>query len=200
MPGRKQHPGAVNIMVRLILIRHGETDANLQRRYSGHLDVPLNTRGQHQAKALADRLHPRPIDCIYSSDLIRARQTAEILGKATSIGVRLDPRLREIHLGEWEGSRFEDIRASQAETWKRRLENPLGVHPPGGETMASFRMRVLEVLGDILRLHADQLVAIVTHGLVLSVIKLHHLGLPIEAIWEQIPENAKEELITIKAL
>ncbi|MGD2251642.1 MAG: histidine phosphatase family protein [Anaerolineales bacterium] len=187
-------------MVRLILIRHGETDSNLERRYTGYLDVPLNARGKRQAKALADRLQPRPIDWIYSSDLIRARQTAEILGMATGTEVRLDRRLREIHLGEWEGSRFDDIRASQPETWKRRLENPLEVHPPGGEDMASFRKRVLEALDDILRLHADQLVAIVTHGLVLSVIKLHHLGLPIEAIWDQIPENAKEELITIQAL
>jgi alpha-ribazole phosphatase len=200
MPGRKQHPGAATIMVRLILIRHGETNANLGRRYTGHLDVPLNTRGQLQAKALADRLQPRPIDWIYSSDLMRARQTAEILRKATGLEVHLDRRLREIHLGEWEGSLFEDIRVSQPETWKRRLENPMEVHPPGGETMASFRRRVLEALEDILRLHADQLVAIVSHGLVLSVIKIHHLGLPIEAIWDQIPENAKEELITIQSL
>lgn len=99
-------------MTRLILVRHGETDWNVEGRYQGHSDVPLNARGRAQAARLAEALRGSDIRAIYSSDLARARETAEALAHATRLAVQHDPRLREIDQGDWEGMLFLEIHLS----------------------------------------------------------------------------------------
>lgn len=187
-------------MTRVILIRHGETDWNTAGRWQGQEDVPLNARGQEQARELVDELRDYPIDAVYSSDLGRARQTAEPLAQAAGLMVIPDARLREIHQGEWQGRLFEEIQAQFATVLQGRREDPLNMAPPGGETVAQAQARVLAALKDILRRHPQGTVAIVSHGFVLGLLRAHLLGEPVQMAWERIPENGGWEVVEVDGL
>ena len=187
-------------MTELLLIRHGETDWNVEGRYQGQSDVPLNDRGHAQAARLAAQLKGTQIDAIYSSDLKRAKGTAEILAEAIDSPLVLDRRLREIHQGLWEGMLFQDIQQKYAEAFERRKEDPLKVAPPEGETVGQLRSRVLAALSDILREHPEGRVAVVSHGLSLALIRVELLDIPIEQVWDHIPPNAEPETITAEGL
>ena len=184
-------------MTRLILIRHGETDWNVEGRWQGHADVPLNARGRAQAEEMASSLEGREIAAIYSSDLERACETAEALARLTGQPIRLDTRLREIHQGEWQGLLVTEIEARYAQAFRNRRADPLNVAPPGGETALEVRARILAAVRDILRAHPDESVAIVSHGFALAVILAHFRGLPIDRVWDLVPENG--EIIEIEA-
>ena len=90
-------------MTTLLLVRHGETDWNAEGRLQGHTDRPLTDYGRRQAQQLAEELEREEIDAIYSSDLARARETAQIVGERLALPVELDPELREKDWGTWEG-------------------------------------------------------------------------------------------------
>jgi broad specificity phosphatase PhoE len=184
----------------LLLVRHGETDWNLEGRYSGHSEVPLNERGRAQARQLAEVLRNEPLAAVFSSDLARAVETARPLAEATRTPLRLDPRLREIDQGEWEGMLFEEIRSRFQQAWERRQQLPLEVSAPGGETVGQLQARVLEALGDILAAYPDQAVAVVSHGLALAIIRVHLEGGPIQSVWEAIPPNAEAVRIEVREL
>src|SRR5438876_6692501 len=94
---------SLNGVTTLILARHGETDWNRDGRFQGHADPPLNDRGREQARSLADALADQPIEAIYSSDLRRAHETAQIVAQRQGLEVLVDPDLRERDVGEWSG-------------------------------------------------------------------------------------------------
>ncbi len=185
-------------MTELLLIRHGQTDWNLEGRYTGQTDVPLNAKGISQAKTLARRLANEPLEAIYTSDLSRARQTAELLAQATMAPLVVDRRLREIDQGQWEGLLFDEIRSRFHEAWKRRVNHPLEVAPPGGETVGDIRRRVLEALEEILHAHPLDTVAIVAHGLALAIIKVHLNQQAIQTVWDHIPDNVEPERLLVE--
>jgi len=145
----------------LLLARHGETDWNRDHRWQGHTGPRLNERGRRQARELAGQLDR--IDAIYSSDTIRARETAEIVGAELGLGVTTDPRLREVDFGEWEGLTRQEIdeRFAGAFTRWRAFEQ---AEPGGGESDATMAERVLRALTDIAHEHADGRVLVVTSG------------------------------------
>ncbi len=182
-------------MTRLVLVRHGETDWNREGRYTGQSDIPLNDVGVAQARRLAKRLRDESLDALYSSDLARAAMTARIVSEVAGVEVQQDRRLREINQGDWEGLPFSEIRLRYHGLFEQRKKDPHSVAPPGGETVGEVRTRVLDALEDILRAHPLGPVAIVSHGLPLAIIKAHFQGLPIEAIWDHIPENAAPFMI-----
>jgi len=145
----------------LLLVRHGETDWNAERRWQGHADVPLNERGREQARALADSLARTEIDAIYSSDLSRARHTAEAVGARLDIPVVVDPALREIDVGPIEGLTAEESKAFDG--WQ-------------GEPKDAHAARILDALHRIAARHPGGRVLVVTHGG--SMRRVHeHLGL-----------------------
>jgi broad specificity phosphatase PhoE len=185
-------------MTELILIRHGETDWNIEGRYQGQSDVPLNSRGIEQAEQLAHQLRLEALDAIYSSDLIRAQQTAELLNRINGAPLFFDTRLREIDQGEWEGMLFDDIRIRYKKAFEDRLRDPLQVAPPGGETVGEVRERVLAAINDIIAQYPNGLVAIVSHGLSLAIIKVYYNHLAIESVWDHIPDNAHPEWIIVE--
>ncbi len=183
-------------MTHLYLIRHGETDWNIEGRWQGQADVPLNARGLQQAAQAAQSLAAAGLSAIYSSDLLRARQTADALAQAAGVPVTLDHRLREIHQGEWQGQLVTEIRARYAQAYQRRLEDPLSFSPPGGETARQVQGRVVQATHDILRKHPCQHVAIVSHGFALAVVWVYYKNLPFESVWQLIQSNAEiRELI-----
>jgi len=180
-------------MTELLLIRHGAADWNRDRRWQGQRDVPLNDDGLAQARRAAESLRGVPLDAVYSSDLARARQTAEAVAAVTGAPLRLDRRLREIGLGRWEGMSFDEIRERDGPALDRFRADPLGTRAPDGESVPEVRQRVLAALADIRRAHPDGRVAIVSHGLALAVLRVHLLGIPLEDVWQHEPDNARVE-------
>lgn len=169
----------------------------MEGRYQGQADPPLNDRGRAQARQVAEGLQEQGLEALYASDLRRAAETAEAISRATGLAVRYDPRLREIHQGEWQGLLVTEIERRYPDLFRRWQEAPLTVTLPGGESIAQMRERVLAAVEDIARQHPDQRVAIVAHKLPIAVIKCHYQGIPLERIWELIPPNAKWEVLGV---
>ena len=174
-------------MTSLILIRHGETDWNVEGRWQGQIDIPLNQKGRIQAEETARNLSDVPISAIYSSDLSRAFETARPLADWKGLPIQTDPRLREIHQGVWQGMLVKDIQARYAERFEQRADNPLSVSPPGGETVLQVNGRVLSIISEIVQRHPQETIAIVSHGFVIALLQVHFENEPIEKVWQKIP-------------
>jgi broad specificity phosphatase PhoE len=178
-------------MTRLLLIRHGETDWNVEGRWQGQIDVPLNARGRQHASQIADELVGEDIQAIYASDLSRALETAQPLASRLGLPVRTDARLREINQGEWQGLLVTEIQARYAELFRLRKDNPRTVAPPGGETVSQVQERVEQALNDILQRHPGETMAIVAHGFVIAVLRVRLENKPIDEVWDLIPESGE---------
>jgi probable phosphoglycerate mutase len=149
-------------MTTLLLARHGETDWNSERRWQGHADRPLNDAGRAQAGELAGSLDGAPLAAIYSSDLARARETAEIVGARLGLRVVLDPGLREVDVGDWSGVRHDEIAERFPEGFARWQD---GLHGwEGGESYEEMRERAVATLLRIAAAHRDETVLVVAHG------------------------------------
>jgi broad specificity phosphatase PhoE len=148
----------------LFLARHGQTDDNVEPiRVQGFTDTPLNDTGRRQAAELAERVAPMGFVSMWSSDLERARETAEIVGDRIGLSVRLDPRLREANRGEWEGRRFIDIEREEPERYAAWRGAPAEFRFPGGESLRDQLDRVVATLSDVRR--SGELPALVVcHG------------------------------------
>ena len=149
-------------MTEFLLVRHGETDWNVERRFQGHADPGLNEVGRAQARALADELAGAGLDAIYTSDLARARETAEIVAART--GVRVVPlaELREIDVGEWEGLTWPEIEERFPDGVRRWHEAGHGW--TSGETHEQLERRVLQALRSIASDHPKARLLVVGHG------------------------------------
>jgi broad specificity phosphatase PhoE len=148
----------------LFLARHGETDDNREPiRVQGFTDTPLNDTGRRQAAELAERVAPMGFDSLWSSDLSRAQETAEIVGVRIGLSVRLDSRLREANRGQWEGRRFVDIEREEPKRYAAWRGSPATFRFPGGESLQDQLERVTASLADVRR--TGQLPALVVcHG------------------------------------
>lgn len=168
-------------MTQLILIRHGETLWNTERRMQGQLDSPLTERGLWQAQQLGIRLKKQEFAALYSSDLPRAARTAEQIAVVTGHDILSDERLRERHFGLFEGLTQAEMQALDLEAYERFMSRDPQYAVPGGESPAAFFVRCRAALEDIARRHADETVAVVTHGLVLDSAYRAATGLPLDA-------------------
>ena len=167
-------------MTELILIRHGETDWNRELRFQGQIDVPLNAVGHEQARRLGLRLAGESLYPIASSDLIRARQTAEALMPAvTAQRLALDAALREQNFGVVDGMRVADIQAEHPQAWAQWTAFDADYAFAGGESTRQFHARVLDALLALARQHAGQVVLVVTHGGVLDMVHRTAQALPL---------------------
>jgi broad specificity phosphatase PhoE len=175
---------------RFCLVRHGQTDWNRKGRFQGQSDTPLNQTGRAEAQSLAGQLKGYSFAAIFTSDLIRARETAEIIATVLELPVTAEPRLREIKQGEWEGQFMEDIRARNAEGWDERKIDPANFHPPGGESVTEVAERTQAAMRNIVHLYPTGLVLIVSHGLALATIICKEGGIPMREAFQHIPENA----------
>ena len=180
-------------MTTLWLVRHGQTDWNVAGRWQGQsAEAPLlNEVGRAQAEAVRGQLPLEQIKAVYSSDLPRARQTAEILAAGLEAPVRLDARLREINLGAWEGLPGEVVAARYADALAARLRDPAHARAPGGECAADVAARVWAAADDIAREFPEGPVVVVSHALALATIICRAGGAGLERVYEREPENAK---------
>lgn len=170
-------------MKELWLIRHGETAWNQQRRWQGHTDISLNPRGELQARTLTARLQRMAFDQVVSSDLTRARQTAQVALPAAETLV--DARLREMSFGQWEGRTWEELKEEDPEGLQAWLHNPYAYCPPGGESFQALMERSRDWMNALPKGRT----AAVTHGGVIRAIVHSVLGVPDGNAWRLAFEN-----------
>lgn len=163
--------------MRLLIVRHGETDGNVRKLLHGHMDIPLNENGKGQARRVAERLKGERIDVAYSSDLKRARMTCEeIMKHHPGVPVHYVKELREKSYGIFEGMGREAIR-------KAILESGLPKHkyrPPGGESYEEQNRRVMAFLEKVRKRHEGRSVLWVTHGGIKRTLVSRLKGMPMD--------------------
>lgn len=160
------------------LVRHGETLWNRERRFQGHEDIPLSDQGRAEARACAALLKGLHFDALFSSDLARASETAELAFAAHGLNLECDPRFRERHMGVLQGHTREEIPQLFPSAWAAFNENaPNCEVEGGGESIAMVRDRFFEGLGAIFENWQGKRVGVVSHGGVARVCIRHLLGI-----------------------
>lgn len=170
--------------LRLLLIRHSETDWSREGRFCGRSNPSLNETGIRQAQRLAEQLRDKNITIGYTSPARRACQTADTLCVAAHLGVTFMRRieLQEQDFGEWEGRRPEDVAQAHPALWTDWQSGKV-VAPPGGESLSAVAERVLSWVSEVSLSHAGRTVAAVAHGGVLQALLCGLLGTPLRSLW-----------------
>ena len=171
---------------RILWIRHGETAWNTEKRFQGHLDIALNETGQLQARQLAARLHSASkhrfltINGIHSSDLMRARQTAQALAAPLGLALSTHTTLRERHYGALSGLTADEMAQQHPEIYEKLTQRQPQAPLPGGEFLQVFYDRVTQAAHALALQHIGHTLAVVVHGGVLDCIYRHSQGLPLQ--------------------
>ena len=170
-------------MVKVILIRHGETDWNTKQIFRGRKDIPLNEVGLAQAKAVGASLKDVQIDVVYSSPLGRALETAKILADSRSLEIELEEGFIDIDFGKWQGVSHEKVKEKYEDLYEMWLKNPQMVTFPEGENLKDVRTRLMEALEKVIRKHPGKTLAIVSHRVLNKVLLCSILGLELSHFW-----------------
>lgn len=182
---------------RIIAVRHGETAWNLAARIQGQLDVGLNDTGRWQARRVGEALAGEQITAVYTSDLGRARQTAQSIAEVTGTPVVPEEGLRERSFGIFEGKTFEEIHETwpdHAHNWRKRV--PEWQPPEGGESLIQLRERVTRTLEALAARHPGEQIVVVAHGGVLDALYRIATGQDVNSprTWE-LPNGAINRLL-----
>jgi broad specificity phosphatase PhoE len=170
----------------IVFVRHGETEWNRERRVQGSGGPPLNDAGRDQAKGLARLLWEVPLAAVYTSALPRAKETAAYVAGPHSLNLQIDPRLNEIHHGDWEG--LSEPELPNLALYRRWREDPTCCTLPGAEPLEAVHARALAAMREIVARHpgSEGLIAVVSHQVVLALLKCYVLDKP----WSQIRSHA----------
>jgi broad specificity phosphatase PhoE len=180
---------------KIYLVRHGETDWNLEGRYQGQKDIPLNTMGIKQAQIAAQSLDGNTYYALYSSDLIRAVQTAQEISKKLNLPIITNPALREINQGNWEGQFIKDVLNTMGDKVRAVYQNPYTDRKPGGESIGEVAERMYAYLDHLAENHSQETIIVVSHGLAIATVLCKVQNLPLEMAIRNIPVNAGIEII-----
>lgn len=187
--------------MRLYIIRHAESVAN-GKYLSGQIDVDLTERGEAQAAAIAAKLEEVPFDAVYTSDLTRARRTAEaILGKR-DLQLQITKNLRERAFGSWEGLTFEDVENQYPKEWEEFKTQGFNVKIPDGEDFHAFYDRIVGEVTSIIEAYGadtDTKVCIVAHGCVLMVLYSYFVFGDLTGYYKFTFDNAKVNIVDLMA-
>jgi broad specificity phosphatase PhoE len=182
-------------MTRLLLIRHGQTDA-VDRYLSGTAaGVPLNEKGRAQVAQLAAQLHDVPLAAVASSPLTRTRETAEPIAGDHVLTVQAVAGLTEYDVGQWTGRTFRDLDADPE--WRRFNAVRSLVRPPGGELMIEVQQRAVSALFDLAAQHTTGTIAVVSHADVIRAALLFFLGVPIDLLHRIEIAPARISIVTL---
>lgn len=187
-------------MTEILLVRHGQTDWNLERRIQGHTDIPLNAEGIAQSLALAERMQAERYDAVFSSDLTRAAQTAQIISERLSVPLIFDPRLREVNHGQWEGMLIDEVRRTFGSAYQAFRDDKPGARAPGGESLREAIERIKAAVDDAARQHSAGRIVIVSHGLAIALLRCRLIHAPLHQSHLYGLENCAGELIYWKTL
>lgn len=172
-------------MIRLVLIRHGQTAWNKSGKYQGQSDVALSEEGLEQARCLAEHFPVEKLDAVYASDLSRAMVTAETVAQKFGLEVRPEPAFRELSFGKWEGLTYAEIVAGWPDAMANFLTHPDIMEIPQGESFPQVQQRAMARLKEIVAEHEphDHTVGIFAHGAVLRTILTGIMQMPLSQVW-----------------
>jgi broad specificity phosphatase PhoE len=166
-------------LFRLLLVRHGTTVWNAEGRLQGHTDVPLSAEGVEQARLIAERLRDEKVEAVWTSDLSRARSTAEAIAEVHGLPVHATPALRETMLGVWEGlTEAEIVARGDEEHWRKYRRDPMNHRPPNSESLEKVWERLVDVEEALRREHSEGNVVVIGHGGSLGVLLCDALDAP----------------------
>jgi alpha-ribazole phosphatase len=168
---------------RIYLIRHGEVQGAGTRRYNGHADVPLSERGIAQYHQMKERLADKNISACYTSDLIRCATGADVIGSRLGLTPVLEPGLRELNIGIWEGKTWAELMEKYPLEWQARIADIVNYRVPGGESLKDLHDRIMPVIRAIVERHRGGNVLVVAHGGANRVILLDAAGAPLSSLF-----------------
>ena len=183
--------------MRLILVRHGKTDWNETGRCQGISDVPLNTTGERQAEKVAHSLKDESIDRIYSSNLVRAKTTAEKIAAYHSINVDIRDDLGEMDQGVFEGLDFSYIREKYSDVLEHWRKDPETLQLPGGESLKGVQQRALDAVADIKKCFGSQNIVVVSHNMVIGTLLCSFTGNSLKKLRDYIVEEASKSVVEV---
>ena len=182
----------------IYIVRHGQTEWNLLGKTQGHGNSDLTPKGIEQAELLADSMTKYPIDYIYSSDLGRAYQTAEIIGNKLNIEVEKTEALREMNFGTWEGRIIKDIIEEDPELYKMWRNEPHLAKIPQGETLSQIKERTDAFIKEINEKYDGKHIVLVTHSLCARIMLLPFLDSDVKNIYRINQANTALNIIELR--
>ena len=182
----------------IYIVRHGQTEWNLLGKTQGHGNSDLTPKGIEQAELLADSMTKYPIDYIYSSDLGRAYQTAEIIGNKLNIEVEKTEALREMNFGTWEGRIIKDIIEVDPELYKMWRNEPHLAKIPQGETLSQIKERTDAFIKEINEKYDGKHIVLVTHSLCARIMLLSFLDSDVKNIYRINQANTALNIIELR--
>jgi len=169
-------------MTEIILVRHGETQWNVQEVFRGRIDIELNETGLRQAELLAEYLSRLKIDAVYSSPLKRALNTAQAIASHHKLEVKISPGLLDFDFGKWQGLSHQEVKRRYKKLYVQWLENPHLIRMPDGESLNGVRERALGVVNEVVAKYKGTIV-LVSHRVVNKVLICALLGLDNSHFW-----------------
>lgn len=184
-------------IINLILIRHGETNWNLTQKCQGFSDIELNQNGRRQIKELAQSLKSDEISAVYSSDLRRAKDTAVEIAKFHNLSINVDPDLREMNQGKFEGLSFIEIRELYSELLTEWRKDPGSVRIPGGETLIEVQERAWKSVQRIIKTHHNENVVAVSHNFTIITLLCKFKGIGLRDFFNFKIKAASKNIVSI---
>lgn len=182
----------------IILVRHGECEGNIKRMFRGRADFPLNERGLIQAQDLARELKNFPVKYIYSSPLVRARQTAEAIGEQCGAEVKIEEGFNNIELGSWEGRFMKKIAQEYPKEWELWVHNPEKLKVEDMETLYDVQKRAKACLDSLVSQHNGEVLVVVSHRAVLKPLIAACLNIASPYFWKIHLDTASYSLLSYK--
>jgi len=180
----------------IILVRHGQTEWNRVERFRGHYDIPLDETGLKQGEAVAQRIAAQfKPERVFTSPLIRARKTAEIIAKKVGIPVIIHRGIIDIDYGEWQGLTPDEAKARFPHESALWYEHPEKASIPGGENLKEVQARAIKTVEELCKESIGKEIVIVSHTVVIRLILLGILGAPLNRFWNLRQEPCAINLI-----
>ncbi|MFC1768000.1 histidine phosphatase family protein [Candidatus Margulisiibacteriota bacterium] len=180
---------------RLFLLRHGETQANIEQRYQGQGNADLSELGLRDSELLSKGLSKEEFSAIYSSTLPRSFETAQIVAKPHSIDVVKVSGLIERSYGKWENMKFNEIRDKYTDSYKQWLIDPAKTRVPGAELLEDLQKRGVEAIEKLIKEHKDETICVVGHGGINRAILFHYMHIDLNNFWRIKQDNCCVNLI-----
>lgn len=170
-------------MLKLFIVRHGETEFNVQKRMQGRLDSPLTPRGINNAIALGEKLKTISFDRIYSSPSPRALKTAQIICGHSTVDILIEDELREMNLADWEGKSKEELEQLYPKEYDLFWNEPQIFQPDGGESFQQVQDRATAFINKLIEQNQEGEILIVTHSVVIKTLIAYYHQLPMKELW-----------------
>lgn len=167
-------------MLEILLIRHGQTDWNRDRRIMGRRPIPLNATGRQEAMAIAAYLADVPIDAVFASPVRRTAETASLIVRGKKVRVQPAPEMAEIEYGRWAGKTFQEVTSDK--NYQTYHTRPRHAQAPGGEKMTAVHKRAVGFIETLRRRHESGRILVVSHADVIKAVLVHYLGLDLNDI------------------